>query len=126
MASEGGLRARQPARLSLRTLGVTPGRVMIASQQGGRCGPEEDTAPPPAPVGRLGGPEACSVMGEEMGDLKATTRSSLLIIDLGPSLSFKLMRNLVWTHWGFFFFIFLLLSTKAFPEYKSVWGRDVA
>lgn len=45
MASEGGLRARQPARLSLRTLGVTPGRVMAASQQGGRCGPEEKTQP---------------------------------------------------------------------------------
>lgn len=62
----------------------------------------------------------------QVPDHSIRTQSSPFIIDLGPNLFFKLMRNLVWMHWVFFFLHFLLISPKAFPEYKSIWGRDVA
>lgn len=61
----------------------------------------------------------------QVPDHSIRTQSSPFIIDLGPSLFFKLMRNLVWMHWVFFLRL-LLISREAFPEYQSVWGRGVA
>lgn len=39
----------------------------------------------------------------QVPDHSIRTQSSPFIIDLGPNLFFKLMRNLVWMHWVFFF-----------------------